>query len=265
MLIRHLQFANIAIMKVFGLSDLHLSFNTPDKTMDCFGNEWLVHHQKIYQNWHQTISQEDIVIIAGDISWAKKPSQAQADLSWIHNLPGQKIIIRGNHDYWWPRGSKINHMLPSSIHAIANNCVQLGSLVFFGSRLWDTPEYSISDIIDWDLAKGKIPGSQNMEHEDETERIYQRELERLKLSINSLPGDRCLTRIGVCHFPPLNHLLQPSRAASLFTQAGAHHVVFGHLHSVKKVGPIFGEMGPTHFHLTSSDYINFIPKLIYST
>jgi predicted phosphohydrolase len=160
---------------------------------------------------------------------------------------------------------------PPSIRFVHNNHAKAGSFVFFGSRLWDTTEYSVTDLIEWDPKKGPIPGSNGMmpgvdaAKQDE---IYDHELQRLKISTSGLPDG---VRIGLTHYPPLDHLLTPSRASKMLEDAGAKHVIFGHLHSVKAEwrGKAFGTrsgseggMPGTEYHLTACDYIGFRPKLI---
>ena len=249
-------------MKIYALSDPHLAFSTPEKEMEKFGEVWNDHPTKIKQFWSRSISDNDVVLISGDISWAKKFKSALADLLWLDALPGKKVILKGNHDIWWPKPNVIDKRLLKSIHIIRNNCVQIGKVVFFGTRLWDTVEYSCDEIVKWDPHKGKINRKKNSEELIRQEKIYNRELQRLELSIQSIPVDPTLLKIGVSHFPPLSHELKPTRASQLFSQAGARHVVFGHLHSLKTGGPYFGFLDGIQYHLTSGDYLKFIPKLI---
>ena len=96
-------------MALYAISDLHLALNT-DKPMDIFGEKWRNHHEKIKENWNNKITEEDTVLIAGDISWSMKSDESKDDLDWIDALPGKKIIIKGNHDYWWGSISKLNKM-----------------------------------------------------------------------------------------------------------------------------------------------------------
>lgn len=251
-------------MKLFAISDPHLAFDIPGRTMDRFGAEWIDHPAKIKAHWERLIGPDDVVAVTGDISWAKRFEGALADLRWLHELPGKKIILKGNHDLWWPSSSLMEKELPSSIRFLHNNHVVIGPFVFFGARLWDTQEYSVFDLIEWDAKKGPIPGLKAGTDLAEQERIYDRDLMRLKLSIDSLPKDAPGLRIGLTHYPPLDHLLRPSRAANLLTEAGARHVIFGHLHSVKKefAGRAFGETRGVHYHLVSCDYLDYTPKLI---
>ena len=251
-------------MKLFALSDPHLAFGVPGKTMDRFGAEWVRHPDKIKANWEKVVGPDDVVAVPGDISWAKKFEAAMEDLKWIGELPGRKIILRGNHDIWWPSSAVLERELPSSVSFIQNNHVKIGAFVFFGARLWDTEEYSVFDLIEWDPMKGAIPGVKSGGDLKEQERIYERDLMRLKLSIDSTPDGLPGVRIGLAHYPPLDHLLKPSRASKLYADAGAEHVIFGHLHSVKKslAGSAFGRLKDTEYHLTSCDFLDYAPKLI---
>ncbi len=251
-------------MKIFALSDPHLSFGVPNKSMDRFGPEWVNHPAKIERNWRELVGPKDVVLVPGDISWAKKLPDVMPDLEWLHGLPGTKILLQGNHDYWWPSASLMEQELPSSIRFVQNNHVRIGPFFFFGTRLWDTREYSLFDLIAWDPKKGEIPGMKNDADLETQERLYERELQRLKISIASLPQDEPGIRIALTHYPPLDHLLTPSRASALIAETGARHVVFGHLHSVKPEwsGKAFGESNGVQYHLTACDYIDFTPKLI---
>ena len=254
-------------MKVFALSDPHLSFGVHNKSMDRFGAEWVNHPAKIEQNWREVVGAKDVVLVPGDISWAKKLPDVMPDLEWLHSLPGTKILLQGNHDYWWAPPSQMEQELPSSIKFIQNNHVHIGPFFFFGTRLWDTKEYSLFDLIDWDPKKGPIPGMKNESDLETQERLYDREIQRLQLSIASLPQHDPGIRIALTHYPPLDHLLTPSRASALIEATGAIHTVFGHLHSVKKdwLGKCFGALNGVQYHLTACDYIDFKPKLIFES
>ncbi len=252
------------MMKVFALSDPHLAFGTPDKSMDRFGPEWIGHPEKIARHWRERVGARDVVLVPGDISWAKRLDQARPDLAWLDALPGVKVLLRGNHDYWWPSSAQLDAELPPSIRFIHNNHVRVGPFFFFGSRLWDTAEYSVFDLIAWDPAKGEIPGLKNAQNLETQERLYERELHRLRLSAASLPQHEPGPRIALTHYPPLGHLLSPSRAASLIAATGAKHAVFGHLHSLKPEwkGKAFGVLDGVEYHLAACDYLDFAPQLI---
>jgi predicted phosphohydrolase len=251
-------------MKLFAISDPNLAFDIPGRSMDRFGSEWVNHPAKIKANWERLVGPGDVVTVTGDISWAKKFESALADLRFLDSLPGTKVILKGNHDLWWPSSSVLDKELPPGIRYVYNNHVTVGPFVFFGSRLWDTQEYSVFDLIEWDEKKGPIPGMKSGMDLTEQERIYDRDLMRLKLSIDSIPHGLPGLRIGLTHYPPLDHKMNPSRASKLITEAGAKHVIFGHLHSVKKdsQGRAFGSLEGVEYHLASCDYLDYTPKFI---
>src|SRR5690606_2237809 len=151
------------------------------------------------------------------------------DLEWLDRLPGIKVILRGNHDFWWPTNAVLERELPLSLRFVHNNHVRVGPFTFFGARLWDTTEYSLFDLIAWDPAKGTIPGTPTGKVLDKQEEIYDHELHRLRMGASGLPDVPGGVRIGLTHYPPLDHLLKPSRAAETLEGAGARHVIFGHL------------------------------------
>lgn len=252
-------------MTVFLLSDPHLSLDVPDKKMDRFGEVWVGHIDKIARAWRETVGEKDIVLVPGDISWAKRFESALEDLRFLDALPGTKVLLRGNHDIWWPSSAALARSLPPSLRFLHNNSVELDDFVFFGTRLWDTSEYSVFDIIDWDPKKGAIPEEKKGADLKAQETIYDRELQRLQLSISTLPVRSEAMRIALTHYPPLDHHLNPSRASRLIEKAGARHAVFGHLHSVKAElkGRLFGEKNGVHYHLGSCDYLDFRPKPLF--
>jgi uncharacterized protein len=251
-------------VKLFALSDPHLSFGVPGRSMDRFGPEWVSHPERIKAHWEAVVGPKDVVVVPGDISWAKKFPAALEDLKWLGQLPGRKVILQGNHDIWWPSVTLLDQELPPNMHFVQNNHVRIGPFLFFGTRLWDTDEYSLFDLIEWDPNKGEIPGVLSDNDRERQNRIYDRELLRLQLSIQSIPGDFKGMRIGLSHYPPLNHELKPSRASQLYQQAGATHVIFGHLHSVKtsQREKAFGTLDGVTYHLTSCDLLGMKPKFI---
>lgn len=248
-------------MPIWAIADLHLSFGVPDKTMDVFGENWVAHANKLKENWLKTISPEDLVLIPGDISWAMRTEDAQPDLEWIHQLPGTKVILRGNHDYWWSSLSKIEKILPSSIHLLQNNVFKWNNVAVAGARLWDTKEYSFREYIDY------IPNSRAKAISEEprdlvdSEKVFQRELQRLEMSLKGFQQDKGL-RIAMTHYPPIGGQLEPSRASALLEKYGVSLCVFGHLHNVKQEMPLFGEKNGIRYFLTSCDYLNFHPLKI---
>lgn len=223
-------------MKIFAISDLHLSANV-DKPMDIFGGAWDNYWDVIKNNWKKNVEEDDIVLIAGDISWAMFLNDAIPDLEDIASLPGRKIMIKGNHDYWWGSLSKVKSILPPSIYVIQNDALRLDGFVFFGSRGWTCPDKKWTE---------------------EDQKIYNRESERLKLSIGCAKkimqdGD---TLIGMMHFPPFNTLREDSLFTQIFEKENVRTVVYGHLHGKNcRVSPKVIK-GGVEYHLTSCDQIN---------
>ncbi|MEI6242660.1 MAG: metallophosphoesterase [Chlamydiota bacterium] len=245
-------------MSVFALSDLHLSFGTTGKSMEVFGSQWLHYTQKIETSWRKKISSQDLVLIPGDISWAIRLEQALPDLEWIHNLPGTKLLIRGNHDFWWSSLKKVQDILPPSLHVLQNTAFLWNDIAVAGSRLWDTPEYSFSSAIEFTLPL--TTEKKSLPPEDEV--IFTRELQRLEMSLSQMSSS-AKTRIAMTHYPPIGLDLFPSKTSLLFQKYKINISVFGHLHSLKKGIKLFGEKKEgIEYYLTSCDYLDFSPLQI---
>ena len=128
-------------MSIYAIADLHLSFGPDiDKPMDVFGPRWINHEERIRDNWLHKIAADDTVIIPGDISWGLKMESAKADLDWIHQLPGKKIMLKGNHDLWWTGITKLNQMY-EDIYFLQNEAVTVEGFCICGSRGWITPDH----------------------------------------------------------------------------------------------------------------------------
>lgn len=198
-------------MKIFAISDLHLSLSG-EKPMDIFGYSWEDYLNKIELDWQNKVSDEDIVLISGDISWAMKQEDALKDIEFISKQKGKKILIRGNHDYWWQSITKLREMMPKDIFLLQNDAVKIGNFVFCGSRGW------------------AVEGSPDFKEHDR--KIYERESERFKLALNCAKklkeeGDKL---IALIHYPPFNVRLESSLFTKLFEEFSVDKVVYGHLH-----------------------------------
>ncbi|MFQ5729831.1 MAG: metallophosphoesterase [Waddliaceae bacterium] len=243
---------------VWAIADLHLSFGVPDKEMDIFGEEWEGWTEKIADNWKANISSEDLVLIPGDISWAMHIEQVIPDLEWIGSLPGTKVILRGNHDYWWSSKSKIKRILPPTVYMVQNDAFQWENISVAGARLWDTPEFHFLHCIIFKENKCANPLADNEYDVDTMEKIFQRELGRLELSLKEL-NQVADYRIAMTHYPPISADLKESRASKLLKKYNVDICVFGHLHSLKPGSLSFGEKEGIQYHLTSCDHLNFVP------
>lgn len=244
-------------MSVWALADLHLSFGVPEKSMEVFGPEWVNYGEKIRENWQAVIKPDDLVLLPGDISWAMRLDQAQADLEWIHSLPGTKVMIKGNHDYWWHSVSKVKEILPPSIYVIQNDAFNWGEYSIGGARLWDSDEYDFHEYIDY--RESPVPSSK--EEKKDCKKIFNRELHRLELSLKSL-NPSAQKRIVMTHYPPISADLKPSRIAALLEKYDVDVCIFGHLHSVKRDQALFGIRESIQYLLTSADYLDFKPLKI---
>ena len=224
---------------IYAIGDLHLS-GTAGKSMDIFGSQWTDHWSRIRQDWAARVGREDIVLIPGDISWAMKLEEAVPDLESIGSLPGEKIMIRGNHDYWWSSLSRVRSVLPPAVHVLQNDSLSVEDYAFCGTRGWINP--GMKDFGEHDA------------------RIYRRELQRLKLSLDS--ADPGKDRIVLLHYPPFDDQGRPTEMVRLLEQYRPPHVVYGHLHGEGTKHAFEGKYGNTMYHLVSCDYIDFRLKRI---
>lgn len=250
--------------RIWAIADLHLSFGVPDKTMDLFGPEWKEHPAKISQHWKELIKPDDLVLLAGDLSWGMKVDDAMPDLNWVEALPGHKIITRGNHDYWWPSMGKLKKILPPSIQAIDVSSLVIDEIQIAATRLWDTHEFSFGA---WTIFRPNPKArteqaSSSEDHLAQQEKIFTRELQRLELALSSLPPKGDSLRIAMTHYPPVGPGLAPSRASAILEAHQVDLCIFGHLHSLDKPKVQFGPARGVTYILTSCDYLDFCPLLI---
>lgn len=221
-------------MKIFAISDLHLDINNT-KPMNVFGPTWENYIDDIITDWNNNVTDDDVVILAGDYSWAMKFEEVVPDFAWLDSLKGTKIIVRGNHDYWWKSISAVRKALPKNCYALQNDAIKIGNYIFCGNRGWNVPV-----------------GQFNTE---EDKKIYSRELERTVLSFNSAKklqeGDEKI--IFVTHFPPFNIKGEPNQMTELIEEYGIYKVVFGHLHGYTNPNLIYKNLNGVDYYLTSCD------------
>jgi uncharacterized protein len=186
---------------------------------------------------------------------------ARLDLAWIDQLPGTKVIIRGNHDYWWQSLSKIQKILPPSIHLIQNNVFNWNEISIAGARLWDTQDYGFKEYIDY-VENPRVKKLLMEEgHLEEAQAIFERELLRLEMSLKALRKE-AKVKIAMTHYPPISGDLKPSRVSDLLESYGVTLCVFGHLHNVRRNSELFGIKNGIHYYLTSCDYLDNNPICI---
>ena len=247
-------------MNIWAIADLHLSFGVLGKGMEHFGPSWDRHAERIEEHWRASISADDLVLIPGDISWALKLEEALPDLRWIDALPGTKVMLKGNHDYWWGSLNKILAVLPPSIHLIQNNAFHWNGVAIGGARLWDTPEYSFGEWIEYrENTRERKPKEVEVEtQEDLAEKQFVRELQRLELSLSQM-NPEANVRIAMTHYPPIGPRLEVSRASQILEKHRIQCCVFGHLHNVRERGPLLGEARGVRYLFAAADYIQFRP------
>lgn len=242
-------------MTIWAIGDLHLALGVPEKKMDSFGITWKNYIQRLKQNWLQVVGHKDLVLIPGDISWALKFEEALVDLKWIDALPGTKVILKGNHDYWWPSNKKLARGLPPSIHFVNNNAFNWHDVTIGGSRLWNTAEYSFHPFIE--LQDNSSYNKTKIVDKEQEQKIFNRELDRLRLSLRQLDTQSSL-RIAMTHYPPIGVDLQESKASKILEEYRIDICVFGHLHNIK-ANQLFGEKNHILYLCTSADYLHFTP------
>lgn len=227
-------------MALYAISDLHLAFNS-EKPMDIFGDNWANHDEKIKENWMNFINENDTVLIAGDISWSMKVEEGKNDLDFINSLPGKKILVRGNHDYWWTSITKLNAMY-EDMHFIQNNYFVYEEYAICGSRGWITPKSSKFTTHD--------------------KKIYDRELIRLRLSLESAKKDGYSKIIVMLHYPPVNDSEEENEIIEIIEEFNVEKVIYGHIHGAGLPWAFEGCKKDVEYVLTSCDHIDFKPKLI---
>jgi len=234
-------------MRVFAISDLHLSFMV-EKPMDIFGGAWEDHTAKLKENWESLVLEDDLVLIAGDISWAMRLEETKKDFEFLHSLAGKKVIIRGNHEYWWKGISSVRAALPSSVVALQNDSARFDNILVAGTRGWESFEGNIED---------------NCSPEDR--KIYEREVIRLSLALDDMEKKRTEGDKVFCmmHYPPFNARMEDSAFTRLFEEHNVDAVVFGHVHQNRGRYKLESEKNGVRYYLTSADLIEMKPCLIY--
>ncbi len=224
------------MMRVFSISDLHLDVNN-SKPMDIFGPVWNDYLETIVEDWNNKVTDDDIVILAGDYSWAMKLDEVVADFSFLNKLKGTKIMIRGNHDYWWSSLSKVRENLPEKVYALQNDAIKIGEYIFCGNRGWQIPE-------------GKYDTEENR-------KIYSREVIRTELSLKKAKELQTNNEkiIFITHYPPFNSKVESSELTKLLEEYGVYKCVFGHLHGYINPKMYFNEINGTCYYLTSCDAV----------
>ena len=234
-------------MSIYVIADLHLSF-AQNKPMDIFGENWLNHEEKIKKNWLEIVKPEDTVVLPGDFSWATYIEDAKLDFKFLNELPGKKILLKGNHDYWWTTLKSMRKFLEENnfenIDFLYNNSYLVEDKILVGSRGWV------------------------LQDSEEAKKMINRENERLKLSIKDAIKNYGEEKeiIAFMHYPPLSskNLLNNEHLEFYKTmkENNIKRCYYGHLHGNSHYDAVEGDVGGIEFYLISGDYLNFNLKKI---
>lgn len=226
-------------MSIFAISDLHLSLGEADKPMNIFGEIWENHTEKIKQNWIKQVKKDDLVLLPGDFSWSMYLQDTATDFAFLNELPGKKLLLKGNHDYWWSTVTRMRHYLKeqgfSNIDFIYNNSYEWEQTIITGTRGWNLIEQTSED-----------------------EKIYARELERLKRSLqdgrNKYGQDKSM--VTCMHYPPIKEG-EISDFVRVMMEYRVTTCLYGHLHGPSQKFVIQGNHYGIDFKMVSCDYTGF--------
>lgn len=255
-------------MNIYTIGDIHLSGNPPTKPMDVFGPHWHDHWNRIKTHWQSTVTDDDIVFLVGDMSWALRLEEALPDLQEIATMKGKKYMIRGNHDYWWSSANKMKNAMGDTITFIQGHGTAIVA---------DTPGTNGESIIAFGGTRGYIcPGDYDF-NVDRDQSIYNRELlrteaalEEMNTSINRIHAERMEQglpklsekRLLLLHYPPFNENNAPSGFTDLMERYNVDICIFGHLHDPVSFNRIPTTFGNTELKLVSADYSQFMVQKI---
>ena len=237
-------------MSIYIIGDLHLSFGE-DKPMSIFGPNWEKHSEKIKQDWLNKVKPEDTIFLAGDFSWATYLEDTYEDFSYLNSLPGKKILLKGNHDYWWTTLTSMKRYLQENkienVDFLFNNSYEIENKIFVGTRGW------------------ALLDSEN------SQKMINREAARLELSIKSAiekyGEDKEI--IAIMYYPPIsnscmkNEYTYNSKFLDIMKKYNIKKCYYGHLHGSSHKDAIEGEIEGINFKLISADYLDFKLCKIY--
>ena len=227
-------------MALYAMGDLHLCLGAP-KPMDVFGGAWVGYMEKLKQGL-SVITEKDTLVLMGDLSWALDLNSAVADFAWINEIPGRKIILKGNHDYWWSTQAKFTKFCLengfSDLNLLNNNCFFYDDWAICGTRGWFFEEERSGD------------------HD---EKVFRRELIRLEASLKAA-GDR--EKMVFLHYPPRYKGYTCREILDLLESYGVRRCFYGHLHGASHKLAMEGTWDGVEYRLLSADYLNFQPYIV---
>ena len=238
-------------MNIYAIADLHLAISVPDKSMGLFGKAWDNYMERLEQNWREICKDEDVIIIPGDISWAMNVKDMYEDLFFLEKLPGTKILLKGNHDYWWETAAKLEkfkeeHNL-TKIFFIHNNNYKAGNIAICGNRGWINPD--------------------DKKFTEEDMKLYKRELMRFQFSIESAVNEGCKDIIAATHYSPFSLKSdEHCEYIEILKKYEIKQCVFGHIHKSgyqfemwKDKAEKLSEKHKIDFRIVSADFLEFRP------
>lgn len=225
-------------MNIYCISDLHLDL-TGKKPMNVFGPVWNNYLEEIEADWNNKVKDDDIVLISGDISWAMTLEEFKSDLVYLNTLKGQKVLNRGNHDYWWNSITQIRNILPKGFYAVQNDCLRFGNILICGTRGWDLPE-------------------RDEKPDETTKKMLDREKQRMVIALNCMQKMRTEQDkvIYMIHYPPFNSIREQNEFLTLLEEYKVDIVVYGHLHGKHIRATLQEERNGIKFYLTACDQVN---------
>ena len=227
-------------MALYAMGDLHLCLGAP-KPMDVFGGAWVGYMEKLKQGL-SVITEKDTLVLMGDLSWALDLNSAVADFAWINEIPGRKIILKGNHDYWWSTQAKFTKFCLengfSDLNLLNNNCFFYDDWAIWCTRGWFFEEERSGD------------------HD---EKVFRRELIRLEASLKAA-GDR--EKMVFLHYPPRYKGYTCREILDLLESYGVRQCFYGHLHGASHKLAMEGTWDGVEYRLLSADYLNFQPYIV---
>lgn len=239
-------------MALFVIADLHLDIKTNEKSMEVFGQRWLGYVEKIRKNWIRVVGENDTVIIPGDISWGLSLDDAIEDLKFIDSLPGRKIIMKGNHDFWWSTVSKLEKAFKenniTTFEILNNNAIEVENYILAGSRGWFT------DKTMQNVTQGEV----------NYDKIINREIIRLRLSLEEakkLKAESDKEILVFFHFPPIWSEFRCDGIIDLLKEYDIRRCFFGHIHGNYSTNGIV-LCDNIRFQMISADFLEFLPCII---
>ena len=227
-------------MALYAIGDLHLCLGAP-KPMDIFGGAWVGYMDKLKEGM-SLITEEDTTVLLGDLSWAIDLPNAKADFAWINEIPGRKIILKGNHDYWWSTAAKFDKFCKENgftdLHILNNNCFEYDGWAICGTRGWFFEE------------------ERSGQHD---EKVFKRELIRLEASLKAAGGK---PKMVFLHYPPRYKGYECKEILDLLNKYEVRRCFYGHLHGGSHKLAMEGQWDGVDFRLVAADYIGFKPYLV---